>query len=149
MSSKTKIATCKSLTKPTWSCRITRASRSTPSYCLDQFLTGNKNMQKSQKPFFASRHDQSRLWYIFTVVLIDHGTFQKMSSEMMVYSCSPWKTGLDSTLLPLSFLNNCRFLTMEISRIIVTLSFRFVALTGRRVWCDSSESVLLVIYMQR
>ena len=56
----------------------------------------------------------------------------KMSSEIMAYSCSPWKTDLGSTLLPLSFLNNRFFLMREISHTIVTSSFSWAALTGRR-----------------
>ena len=63
----------------------------------------------------------------------------KMSSEIMAYSCSPWKTDLGSTLLPLSFLNDRCFLSMEISHIEVTFSYRWVALTGRRAWYDSSH----------
>ena len=59
-----------------------------------------------------------------TVYLLWSVYLRKMSSEIMAYSCSPWKTDLDSTLLALSFLNNRCFLTMEISLIEVTVSFR-------------------------
>ena len=78
---------------------------------------------------------------------------EKMSSEIMAYSCSPWKTDLGSTLLPLSFLNDRCFLTREISHIVVTSSFRLVGVDRparvMRQLTSSLESILLVIYLRR